>query len=87
MHRPPFITRKIPGTYFCQRLSRLQGDRAAGRIRSIEKSSDFIELRTCDLPAGRIRSIEKSSGFIELRTCDLPASRIMPQTTTLLCDP
>jgi hypothetical protein len=36
--RPPFTPRKIPGTHFCQRLSRLQGHSAAGRIRSIEFS-------------------------------------------------
>jgi hypothetical protein len=37
-----FASRKIPGTHFCQRLSRLQGHIAAGRIRSIEKSNDLI---------------------------------------------
>jgi hypothetical protein len=31
--RPLFTRRKIPGTHFCQRLSRLQGHSAAGRIR------------------------------------------------------
>jgi hypothetical protein len=40
---PPFTSRKIPGT---QRLSRPQGDSAAGRIRSIEKSNDLIGNRT-----------------------------------------
>jgi hypothetical protein len=33
--REPFTTRKIPGTHFCQRLSRPQDHSAAGRIRSI----------------------------------------------------
>jgi hypothetical protein len=41
--------RKIPGTHFCQRLSRPQGHCAAARIGSIEKSSD-IGTRTRDLP-------------------------------------
>jgi hypothetical protein len=31
--RPLFTPRKFPGTHFCQRLSRLQGHTAAGRIR------------------------------------------------------
>jgi hypothetical protein len=48
---PLFTPRKIPGTHFCQRLSRPQGHSAAGRIRSIEKSSDLIENRNRDLPA------------------------------------
>jgi hypothetical protein len=43
--------RKIPGTRFFKRLSRPQGHSAAGRIRSIEKSSDLIRIRTRDLPA------------------------------------
>jgi hypothetical protein len=43
--------RKIPGTYFCQRLSRPRGHNAAGRIRSIEKSNDLIGIRSRDLPA------------------------------------
>jgi hypothetical protein len=47
-----FTPRKIPGTHFCQRLSRPQGHSAAGRIRSIKKkSNDLIGNRTCDLPA------------------------------------
>jgi hypothetical protein len=48
---PPFTPRKIPGTHFCYRLRRPQGHSAAGRIRSIEKSNDFIRNRTRDLPA------------------------------------
>jgi hypothetical protein len=35
--RPPFTSRKIPGIYFCLRLSGPQGHNAAGRIKSIEK--------------------------------------------------
>jgi hypothetical protein len=40
--RPPFTPRKVPGTYFCYRLSRPQGHSAARRISSIEKSSELI---------------------------------------------
>jgi hypothetical protein len=47
--RPPFTFRKIPGTRFWLRLSRLQGHSAAGRIRSIEKSNDLIGNRAPDL--------------------------------------
>jgi hypothetical protein len=48
----PLPPRKIPGTHFCQRLSRPQGhNSAAGRIRSIEKSNDLIGNRTGDLSA------------------------------------
>jgi hypothetical protein len=43
-------SRKIPATNFCLMLSRLQGQSAAGRFRSFEKSSD-IKRRTLDLPA------------------------------------
>jgi hypothetical protein len=53
-HRPPFTPRKIPGSHFYLRLSRAQGHNAAGRIRSIEKSSDLIGFRTRDLPASSI---------------------------------
>jgi hypothetical protein len=51
MRRSPFNPRKIPGTHFCQRLSRPQGQSAARRIWSIEKSTDLIGNRTRDLPA------------------------------------
>jgi hypothetical protein len=37
----PLLPRIIPGTHFCQRLSRPQGHRAVGRIKSIEKSKDL----------------------------------------------
>jgi hypothetical protein len=47
----PLPSRKIPGTHFCYRLSRLQCHSAAGRIRSIEKSSGLIGNRTRDLLA------------------------------------
>jgi hypothetical protein len=49
-HRPPFTPQEIPGTHFCQRLSRLEGHNADGRIRSIEKIH-LIGTRTRDLPA------------------------------------
>jgi hypothetical protein len=52
--RPPFASRKIPGTHFCQRLSRSQGHCEAGRIKPIEKSNYLIGNRTCDLPACNI---------------------------------
>ena len=44
--------RNIPGTHFCQRLSRPQGHSAAGRIMSMENMNDTIGNRTRDLPAG-----------------------------------
>jgi hypothetical protein len=46
--RSQFSPRKIPGAYFFSRLSRPQGRSAAGRIISIELSSDLIENRTLD---------------------------------------
>jgi hypothetical protein len=51
MRRPPFTHRKIPGTHFCYRLSRPQGQNATGRIRSIKKSNDLIGNRTREFPA------------------------------------
>jgi hypothetical protein len=51
MRRPPFTPRKIPGTHFCQKLSRHKGHNAAGRIRSIEKYTDLIDNRTRDIAA------------------------------------
>jgi hypothetical protein len=49
----PLTPTKIPGTHFCQGLSRPQGHSAARRIRSIEKSNDLIGNRTRDLTACR----------------------------------
>jgi hypothetical protein len=49
MRRPPFTPRKHPVTHFCSNLSRFQGHSTAGRIMSIEISSDLIENRTRDL--------------------------------------
>jgi hypothetical protein len=50
----PLHYRKIPSTHFCWRLSRPQGHSAAGRIRSLDKSSDLIGNRSRDLPACNI---------------------------------
>ena len=41
-----YSTGKIPGTYFCYILSQSQGHFAAGRIVSMEISSDTIGNRT-----------------------------------------
>ena len=50
-HRPRLPPGNIPGTHFCQRLSRPQGYCAAGRIMSLKNSSDVIGNRTRYLPA------------------------------------
>jgi hypothetical protein len=50
MRWPPFTPRKIPGTHFCQRLSRPHGHSEAESTRSIEKCNDFTGNRTRDLP-------------------------------------
>jgi hypothetical protein len=50
-HRPPFTLKKIPGTHFCERLSRPQDHSAVGRIKSTEKSNDLIGNRTGTLLA------------------------------------
>jgi hypothetical protein len=50
IRRPPFTPRKVPGTHFCLRLSRLQGHSALERFRLIKKSNDRIGDRTRDLP-------------------------------------
>jgi predicted RNA binding protein YcfA (HicA-like mRNA interferase family) len=42
----PLHPRKISGTHLYKRLSRLQDNVAAGRVRSIEKSSDLIGTRS-----------------------------------------
>ena len=42
---------RIPGTYFCHRLRRPEGDNATGRIKSLKNSSDCIGNRSCDPPA------------------------------------
>jgi hypothetical protein len=46
----PFTPRKNSGTHFCSTLSRPQGHSAAGKVRSIEKSSDIIGNHTRDFP-------------------------------------
>jgi hypothetical protein len=50
-HRPPLPPGKIPGTHFCQRLSRPQGHSATGTIMSMKNSNNTIGNRTRDLPA------------------------------------
>jgi len=49
-HRPPLPPGNVPGTHFCNRLSRLQGHSAIGRIISMKNSNDTIWNRTGDLP-------------------------------------
>jgi hypothetical protein len=49
-HRPPLPPGNIPGTHICQRLSRLPGHSAAGRIMSMKNFNDTIGNRTSDLP-------------------------------------
>jgi len=41
----------IPGTHFCQRMSKPYCHRVAGRNVSMKNSSDTIGNRTTDLPA------------------------------------
>jgi hypothetical protein len=50
MQRPLFTPRKIPGTHFCQRLSRSQGNSAAGGLGKL-KNSTSSGTRTGNLPA------------------------------------
>jgi hypothetical protein len=49
-HRPSLPPGNIPGTNFCQRLSRPQGHSAAGRVMPIKNSNDTIGNRSHDLP-------------------------------------
>jgi len=49
-HYPP-SPGNIPGTHFCDRLSRPQGHSGAGRIIPIKNSIDIAWNRTRDLPA------------------------------------
>jgi hypothetical protein len=52
--RPPYTTRKFPGTHLCWRLSRSQGHNSARRFGSIEKCSALIGNGTHVLPTWRI---------------------------------
>jgi hypothetical protein len=45
-----FTPKKIPDIHFCLRLSRPQGHRATGSVKSVEKSSDLFGNRPRDLP-------------------------------------
>jgi hypothetical protein len=56
--RPRCTPRKIPRSNFCWRLCPLQGHNAAGRIRTIEKSSKLIGGQTRDLPTSSVVSIK-----------------------------
>jgi hypothetical protein len=49
-HWPPLPPGNVPGTHFCQRLSRPQGHSAIRRIMSMKNSNDTIWNRTGDLP-------------------------------------
>ena len=49
MHWPPLPPGNAPGTHFCYRLSRLQGDSAIKRIMSMKNFKDTIWIRTSDL--------------------------------------
>ena len=46
-----YLLGNIPGTHFCQRLSRPQGHSATGRIMSMKNSNDTIGNLTRGLPA------------------------------------
>ena len=48
--RPHLPPRNAPGTHFCYRLSRPQGDSAIGRIMSIKNSNDTTWNLTSELP-------------------------------------
>jgi hypothetical protein len=50
-HRWPITPGRIPGTHFCQRLSRPQGHSEAEGIRLTGTSSDLIGNRPRNLPA------------------------------------
>jgi hypothetical protein len=50
-HRPPLSPGHIPGTHLCERLSRSQSRKAAGRIMSMKNSSDTVGNQTSDNPA------------------------------------
>jgi hypothetical protein len=46
----PLTPERIPGTHFCQKLSRPQDHSVAGKIMLIRKSNYLIGIRCCDLP-------------------------------------
>ena len=48
-HRPPLTPGDIPGTQCCNNLSQPQGHIAAGRVMSMNNSSDTIGNRIRDL--------------------------------------
>ena len=42
MHQPPLPPANIPGTHFCQWMSRSQGQSARGRIKSLKNANDAM---------------------------------------------
>jgi hypothetical protein len=90
--RPPFNLRKIPGTHFCYRLSQPQGHSAAGRIRSVEISDDFIKNRNRNTQAcitvpyiygiGRTQSVSEDLRFRRPGFDFLKGQQIFLNTTT-----
>ena len=48
--RPPLPPRNVPGTHFCEGLSRPQGHTAIGWIMSVKNSNDTIGNRTRNFP-------------------------------------
>ena len=68
----------IPGTHFCQRLSRPQGHSASGRIMSMKNSNDTIGNRTLDFPAcsAVLQPINRTGKLIKLPT-QAPCSTLL----------
>ena len=71
-HRPPLLPGNIPGTHFRLRLSQPQGHSAAGRIMTMQNSSDTVRNRTRDLPA--------CSSVPQPTACLLVSFYIFPET-------
>jgi hypothetical protein len=65
--RPHLPPGNIPGTYFCQRMSRAQGHSVAGRIMSKKNSSGKIGNRNSDLPAGSVAPQPPRAPFLYFR--------------------
>jgi hypothetical protein len=56
---PPLTPMKIPGTHFCCIVCPVQGHSAAGRVRSIEKSSNLIEKGSREIPGVVFQKYER----------------------------
>jgi hypothetical protein len=80
-HRPHLPPGNIPGTHFCQRLSRAQDHSAAGRIMPKKNSSD-IGNRNSDLPAGRAAPQPPRAPFLCFRPLIFP---LWLHSMTLTC--